>query len=204
MEVRQEIHTTLAAVQVSSYAPWEYSTKVGLISSLLIEGSSSGSAVCVSANIVPLAFGTETDTSIIWPALASGIVGIKPTVGLTSRGGVIPISETQDSVGPFGRCVADAVLGLDAIVGKDEDDKFTLQPGRRQEKSYAAFLTDRSALKGARFGVPVKRFWDCAPQSQRWPVEIVFQIIKEAGATIIPVDMPCANERIAPSGEWDW
>lgn len=136
--------------------------------------------------------------------MAAGIVGIKPTVGLTSRSGVIPISETQDSVGPMGRCVADAVCGLDAIVGVDNEDPFTLVKERRQEKCYARFLAGKEVLRGARFGVPGKRFWDSAPESQRKVVEEVFDLIKEAGAEIMRVEMPCAEERIGENGEWDW
>ncbi|GAB7352243.1 hypothetical protein MBLNU459_g2714t1 [Dothideomycetes sp. NU459] len=168
------------------------------------QGSSSGSAVAVSANIVPLAFGTETDTSIIWPAMVSGIVGIKPTVGLTSRSGVIPISETQDSVGSYGRCVADAAIGLETIAGPDPEDKFTTVPGRRQEKSYVDFLTSKNALKGAKFGLPIHRFWDLAPLPQRDVVAKALEIVKSVGAEVIPVEMPCAEERIAPDGQWDW
>ena len=168
------------------------------------EGSSGGSATSVSANIVPLAFGTETDTSIIWPSMVCGVVGIKPTVGLTSRGGVIPISETQDSVGSYGRTVADAVRALDVIVGPDPDDRFSTAPERRQEKSYYEFMTDRKALKGAKFGLPIKRFWDCAPHPQRKVAEKVLRLIEEAGAEVIPVEMPCAEERIAVDGQWDW
>ncbi|KAK6440791.1 hypothetical protein LTR95_002990 [Oleoguttula sp. CCFEE 5521] len=167
-------------------------------------GSSSGSAVGVSANLVPLAFGTETDTSIIGPALANGVVGIKPTVGLTSRGGVIPVSETQDSVGPFGRTVTDAVLALDVIAGPDVDDEYSTQPGRKQPSSYFACMTDRYSLKGAMFGLPVKRFWDVAPPPQRAVVERVLDLISGAGATIVEVDMPCAEERLHPDGRWDW
>ncbi|KAL1310757.1 hypothetical protein AAFC00_001009 [Neodothiora populina] len=167
-------------------------------------GSSSGSAVSVSANIVPLAFGTETDTSIIWPGMVCGVVAIKPTVGLTSRGGVIPISETQDSVGPYGRTVADAARALDVIAGADPDDEFSTGPERRQEKSYFECLTDRSALKGARFGLPMKRFWELVPAPQKKIAEKVLELIKEAGAEIIPVEMPCAEERIHKDGRWDW
>ena len=84
--------------------------KVEMILTIITtDGSSSGSAVAVSTNIVPLSFGTETDTSIIGPASMNGIVGIKPTVGLTSMDGIIPISKNMDTVGPFGRTVADAV-----------------------------------------------------------------------------------------------
>lgn len=175
-----------------------------MLKSFVLEGSSSGSAVSVSTNIVPLAFGTETDTSIIWPAMVSGIVGIKPTVGLTSRGGVVPISETQDSVGPYGRCVADAARGLDAIADVDQDDEFTLTPERRQEKSYIGFLTSKEALKGAKFGLPMKRFWELAPGPQKTVATKILDMIKDAGAVIIPVEMPCAEERIAPDGQWDW
>ena len=168
------------------------------------EGSSSGSATSVSANIVPLAFGTETDTSIIWPAMVCGVVAIKPTVGLTSRGGVIPISETQDSVGPYGRTVADAVRALDVVAGPDPDDGFSTVPERRQDKSYYESLTDRKALQGARFGLPMKRFWELAPLPQRKVAEKVLHLIEEAGAEVIPVEMPCAEERIHADGHWDW
>ncbi|KIX96203.1 uncharacterized protein Z520_07981 [Fonsecaea multimorphosa CBS 102226] len=167
-------------------------------------GSSSGSAVSVSANIVPLAFGTETDCSVISPGMVSGVAAIKPTVGLTSRGGVIPISETQDSVGHYGRCVADVALALDVIAGPDPDDKFSTQPGRRQPKSYYACLAGRHALKGARFGLPSKCFWDAAPYPQRLVAEKVLHLIKQAGAEIIPVDMPCAEERLGKHGIWNW
>ncbi|KAG9844886.1 amidase, partial [Aureobasidium melanogenum] len=168
------------------------------------QGSSSGSAVSVSSNIVPLAFGTETDTSVIWPAMVSGIVGIKPTVGLTSRSGVIPISETQDSIGTYGRCVSDAARALDAIAGPDPEDKHSTVPERRQPKSYVDSLTTRRALYGARFGLPIKRFWELVPKQQRKVAERVLKLIEKAGAEIILVEMPCAEERIAPDGGWDW
>lgn len=158
----------------------------------------------MSANIVPLAFGTETDTSIIWPAMVCGVVAIKPTVGLTSRGGVIPISETQDAVGPYGRTVADAVRALDVVSGPDPDDKFSTVPERSQDKCYYDCLADKHALKGAKFGLPMKRFWESAPQPQRKAAEIVLELIKEAGAEIIHVEMPCAEERIHADGQWDW
>lgn len=170
----------------------------------MLGGSSNGSASVVSSNVVPLAFGTETDTSIIGPALACGVVGIKPTVGLTSRGGVIPISETQDSIGPYGRTVADAVKALDVIAGPDEDDPHSTVPERQQPTSYSSFLTDRHALKGARFGLPMKRFWELAPRPQRKVAEQVIDWIIEAGAEVVPVEMPCAEDRIHPDGHWDW
>lgn len=167
-------------------------------------GSSSGSAVAVSANLVPLAIGTETDCSIISPGAVNGVVAIKPTVGLTSRGGVIPISETQDSTGPFGRTVADCARALDVLAGPDPDDKFSTVPERRQVESYHACLADREALKGAKFGLPMKRFWKCAPHPQRKVIEQVIKLVRDAGAEIIEVDMPCAEERLPEDGEWDW
>ncbi|KAK5062778.1 hypothetical protein LTR84_004853 [Exophiala bonariae] len=167
-------------------------------------GSSSGSAVSVSANIVPLAFGTETDCSVISPGMVNGVVAIKPTVGLTSRTGVIPISETQDSVGVYGRCVADAARALDVVAGEDSEDKFSKQPDRRQPESYHDCLATQTALKGARFGLPMKRFWEVAPTPQRKVAEKVLHLMEAAGATIIPVDMPCAEERLRADGVWDW
>lgn len=168
--------------------------------SFSLEGSSNGSAVSVSSNIVPLAFGTETDTSIIGPALASGVVGIKPTVGLTSRGGVIPISETQDSIGPYGRTVADAVRALDVIAGPDNEDSYSTDPERRQPASYHECLADRHALDSARFGLPMKRFWELAPRPQRRVAEQVLDWLVEAGAEVMPVEMPCAEDRIHEDG----
>jgi amidase len=155
-------------------------------------GSSSGSAAAVAANIVPLSFGTETDTSIIGPAGINGVVGIKPTVGLTSRSGVIPISENMDSPGPFGRTVADATFGLSAIVGTDERDQFTQSPSRKQ------------VLIGARFGLPIKRCWELAPAHCKEVALGVFDAIKDAGAEIVDVNFPSVEERIDPEGAWNW
>lgn len=167
-------------------------------------GSSSGSAVAVAANLVPLALGTETDSSIIGPASINAVVGIKPTVGLTSRSGVIPISENMDTVGPFGRTVADAVALLDAIVGRDDEDRFTLIPERRQPKAYINYLTTKEVLKGARFGLVVKRCWELAPARCKIVVSKLLESIKQAGADIVEVDFPSIEERVAPSGDWDW
>lgn len=136
--------------------------------------------------------------------MVSGIVGIKPTVGLTSRSGVIPISETQDSIGTYGRCVADAARALDAIAGPDPEDKYSTVSERYQPKSYVGHMTTRKALLGARFGLPMHRFWELVPKPQKKTAEKVLQLIKDAGAEIVPVEMPCADERIAPDGGWDW
>ncbi|KAL9609292.1 MAG: hypothetical protein Q9167_005928 [Letrouitia subvulpina] len=167
-------------------------------------GSSSGSAVAVSANIVPLSFGTETDSSIIGPANINSVVGIKPTPGLTSRDGVIPISQSLDTVGSFGRTVADAVSGLNVIVCQDKRDALTLTSQRVQHEDYSQFIKSREALKGAKFGLPRKRCWDLVDDDQRSVALRLIDAMKEAGATIIDTDFPCAEDRVPSDGEWDW
>src|SRR5260221_1052894 len=126
-------------------------------------GSSSGSAVAVAANLCAASLGTETDGSILCPAAANGVVGIKPTLGLTSRAGVIPIAHSQDVVGPFGRTVADAAVLLGAIAGPDPRDPAGAASAGRAFADYAQFL-DPNGLAGARiagaragdFGSPPK------------------------------------------------
>ena len=167
-------------------------------------GSSSGSAVAVSANIVPLAFGTETDSSIIGPALFNGVVGVKPTVGLTSRAGIIPISKSLDTVGPFARSVADAALGLSIIAGRDPRDPATLSADRPSTTDYSQFLSTEQALKGAKFGVPWRRCWEFVPPDQKQVIERLFEEMMCAGAEIVRTDFPCAEERILEDGVWDW
>jgi amidase len=115
-------------------------------------GSSAGSAVAVAASLCVAALGTETDGSIISPSAACGVVGLKPTVGLTSRAGVIPISPTQDTVGVHARCVADAAAVLGALVGVDERDRATDASAGRSHLDYTRFL-DPAGLAGARLGV---------------------------------------------------
>jgi len=118
-------------------------------------GSSSGSAVAVAAGLVPLAVGSETDGSIISPASACGIVGVKPTLGLVSRTGIVPISPVQDTAGPMTRSVADAAVLLGALAGPDPADAATGQATGQaggQPGGYTAFL-DAEALAGARLGV---------------------------------------------------
>ncbi|KAL8902139.1 MAG: hypothetical protein Q9207_004858 [Kuettlingeria erythrocarpa] len=152
---------------------------------------------------VPISIGTETDTSIIGPADVNGVVGIKPTVGLTSRAGVIPISRNMDSVGVFGRTVADAVHALEIIAGKDEEDPMT--PDRvNGVTAYSESLVSRSALKGARFGLPWSRCWDSVAPQRKDVALRIFRAIENAGAEIIGTDFPCAEDRIAGDGNWDW
>ena len=171
---------------------------------MIPDGSSSGSAVAVSANIVPLSFGTETDTSIIGPASINGVVGIKPTVGLTSRSGVIPISNSMDTIGSFGKTVVDAVHGLNAIAGSDERDAMTRSSSRIQRKNYAEYLTTKESLKGARFGLPNRRCWEFVAKDIKEMALRVLEAIREAGASVTDVDFPCAEDRIPANGKWDW
>ena len=115
-------------------------------------GSSSGSAVAVAANLCAVAVGTETNGSIACPASMNGVVGIKPTVGLVSRSGVIPISKTQDTAGPFGRTVADAAALLGAMAGQDAKDITQHKSPQQLPTDYTAFL-DTNGLKGKRIGI---------------------------------------------------
>lgn len=115
-------------------------------------GSSSGTAAAVSANLVPIAIGTETMGSIVTPSAMCGIVGLKPTVGLVSRSGLIPVSYTQDTAGPMARTVRDAAILLSAIAGEDPEDPMTTTGSIRRTTDYTTFL-DPDGLNGARIGV---------------------------------------------------
>ena len=114
-------------------------------------GSSSGSAIAVAAGLAPVAVGTETDGSIVSPAAACGVVGIKPTVGLVSRSGIVPISAVQDTAGPMTSTVADAAILLTAMAGRDPADAAT-EAAAEHATDYASYL-DPAGLDGARLGV---------------------------------------------------
>jgi amidase len=120
-------------------------------------GSSSGSGAGVSANLCAVAVGTETDGSIVCPSSLNGVVGIKPTVGLISRSGIIPISHTQDTAGPICRTVRDAAILLSALAGVDAEDSATLAARDKAVADYTKFL-DADGLRGARIGVVRKYF----------------------------------------------
>ncbi|KAF2194806.1 glutamyl-tRNA amidotransferase subunit A [Zopfia rhizophila CBS 207.26] len=168
-------------------------------------GSSSGSAAAVAANVVSFSLGTETDGSIINPAERNAIVGIKPTVGLTSRAGVIPESIHQDSVGTFGRTIRDAAYVFDTIYGVDPRDNYTLaQEGKTPSGGYMQFLTDKSALQNATFGIPWNSFWVHADSEQQSILLSLISLISSAGATIINnTELPNYQTIISPNG-WDW
>ena len=120
-------------------------------------GSSSGSGAATSANLCTIAVGSETDGSIVCPSSSNGIVGIKPTVGLISRAGIIPIAHSQDTAGPMTRTVRDAAILLGALAGSDSRDPATADSAAKAQKDYTQFL-DPSGLKGARLGIARKYF----------------------------------------------
>ena len=120
-------------------------------------GSSSGSGVAVAANLCAAAIGTETDGSVVCPSSANSLVGIKPTVGLVSRAGIIPIAHSQDTAGPMARTVADAAMLLTAMVGEDPRDPMTKESRGKAAPDYTKFL-DRDGLRGMRIGVARKHF----------------------------------------------
>lgn len=168
-------------------------------------GSLTGSGVSVASNMIAFALGTETDGSIISPSDMNGIVGFKPTVGLTSRAGVIPESEHQDSTGPMARSVRDATYVLQAMYGVDERDNYTLaQIGNTPDDgNYVKYLSDRSALKGARFGLPWAKLWSLANEAQ---VATLLETIKEieaAGATVYN-NTDFGNLDVISSDGWNW
>jgi amidase len=154
-------------------------------------GSSSGSAVAVAANLVAIALGTETDGSILSPASMNGVVGIKPTVGLVSRAGVVPISHSQDTVGPFGRTVADAALVLSVLAGQDPDDPATQH--NQSQHDYTQFL-DPDGLRGARIGVPREVYCGYSTHADQI-VNAAIEQMRTLGAEIIdPADIPTAKQ----------
>lgn len=153
-------------------------------------GSSSGSGAAASASLCALAIGTETDGSIVCPSGICGIVGIKPTLGLWSRHGIIPISHSQDTAGPMARTVKDAAYLLGALCGMDDYDVATKESEGMTEKDYTSFL-DKDGLKGARIGL-IKDFTGFHPLMEGILQEAV-QVMKDQGAEVIEVE--CAGER---------
>jgi amidase len=150
-------------------------------------GSSSGSGAAASANLATLAVGTETDGSITCPSKACGLVGIKPTVGLVSRAGIIPISASQDTAGPMTRTVADAAALLSVLAGVDPRDPATTRADGKVQADYTAFL-QADALKGARIGVVRNMFGENALVGR--VIEEALAALKSAGAELIdPVEM---------------
>jgi amidase len=163
-------------------------------------GSSAGSAVAVAANLVTVALGTETDGSILCPSSINGIVGIKPTVGLTSRTGVIPISHSQDTVGPHARTVADAAILLSAIVGVDASDAATLESEGKFSSDYTQFL-DAKGLDGSRIGLPRKGYFGYSPKTDAL-INAAVERMRELGAVIVdPADIPTTEQMSTTEAE---
>jgi amidase len=151
-------------------------------------GSSSGSAVAVAAGLAAVTVGTETSGSILSPAVANSVVGVKPTVGLVSRTGIVPISGTQDTAGPMARSVADAALLLTAIAGVDPADPVTAESAPVAGTDYAALLSD-TALQGARIGLVGN-----APQGGAGSVyQTALQVLRDQGAELAPATVDQGN-----------
>lgn len=149
-------------------------------------GSSAGTGAAISANLAAVGIGTETNGSIICPSVRNGLVGIKPTLGLVSRSGVIPIAHTQDTAGPMARTVTDAAILLGVLVGADKNDPITAD-SKKGLKDYTKFL-DKDGLKGARIGVARSFFDTTRPLGKL--TEPYLQLLKDAGATLIDVTFP--------------
>ncbi|EKM81930.1 hypothetical protein AGABI1DRAFT_112120 [Agaricus bisporus var. burnettii JB137-S8] len=167
-------------------------------------GSSSGSGVGASIGLAAVTLGTETDGSITCPSSNNNLAGIKPTVGLTSRAGVIPISAHQDTIGPMTRSIADAAIVLSVIAGKDPNDNFTLaQPDRVPDYTRAL---RKDALRGKRIGVPRHVFLNNSISGDDPSINVAFEqalnVIRRLGATVVdPADIPSAEEIVRSNNE---
>ncbi len=151
-------------------------------------GSSSGSGAAVSANLSAIAVGTETDGSVVCPAAMCGIVGIKPTLGLISRSGIVPIAHSQDTAGPMTRSVKDAAILLGALTGIDPRDGATDASAGKSYRDYTQFL-DPNGLRGMRIGI-ARQYFNIGPTVTA-VMDHCIALMKEAGAEIVdPVEFP--------------
>jgi amidase len=156
-------------------------------------GSSSGSAVAVAANLTSVALGTETDGSILCPSSVNGVVGVKTTLGLVSRFGVVPIAHSQDTVGPMARTVTDAAILLGALVGVDKDDASTRSSLGKSHRDYTKFL-DRDGLRGARIGVPREVYFGYSDKADAI-ANAAIRRMHQLGAKIVdPANIPTAKQ----------
>ena len=156
-------------------------------------GSSSGSGAAAAASMCAAAIGSETDGSIVSPSNNCGLVGFKPTVGLVSRTGIVPISHTQDTAGPMARSVADAAILLTALAGFDAADAATRALSGKAPVDYTKYL-DPKGLAGARIGVPRKKLFGQSPASDA-VMEAAIEVMKREGAVIVdPADIATAGE----------
>lgn len=173
-----------------------YSSRSGLTlnpygpGELFVGGSSSGSAAATAANLAAAAIGTETSGSIISPSSQNSLVGIKPTIGLVSRTGIIPIAHSQDTAGPIARTVSDATILLGALTSMDERDAETLASKGRSFQDYTPFL-DINYLQQARIGIP-RFYYQELDKARLDIIEAAIAVLKQKGATIVdPVELPC-------------
>ncbi len=163
-----------------------------------VGGSSSGPGAAVAADLTPVAIGTETSGSILSPASSNSIVGIKPTVGLISRSGIIPIAHSQDTAGPMTKTVEDAAILLGALTGVDEKDPITGTSIGNAYTDYTPFL-NRAGLKGARIGIARAKVFDWMNEEQLEIINRAINELEREGAIIIdPITIPSINE------EWDY
>ncbi len=163
-------------------------------------GSSSGSGVAVSASLCAVAVGTETDGSIVSPSAASALVGVKPTVGLVSRGGIVPISHSQDTAGPMARTVRDAALLLEMLAARDPADAASAGKDARFDVRYAGAL-DRGALKGARIGVARTKYFGYHPATDSL-AEKALEVLRAEGAVLVdPANIVTAGKLDEPELE---
>jgi amidase len=158
-------------------------------------GSSAGSGSAAAANLCAIAIGTETDGSIVSPSSINGLVGIKPTVGLWSRSGIIPISKTQDTAGPMARTVKDAAILLGALAGEDPQDTYTLASKGKIQPDYTKFL-DPNGLQGKRIGIEKSGLHNNPGMDALFNEAIT--ILKSKGATIVEVEL---NKQIKEAGK---
>lgn len=156
-------------------------------------GSSAGTGAAISANLAAVGIGTETDGSIVCPSAVNGLVGLKPTVGLVSRDGIVPISFSQDTAGPMTRSVADAAVLLGAIAGRDPADAATAARPGLAVYDYAARLKP-DALRGARLGVLRSRLTENPAMAAA--LDAAVQALRQAGATVVEAQIPT-------DGQWD-
>jgi len=154
-------------------------------------GSSSGTGTAIAASLGAIGIGTETDGSIICPAAVAGLVGLKPTVGLVSRAGIIPISVSQDTAGPMSRTVADTALLLSAMAGVDKADPSGAAAEGKIAPDYTSFLK-ADALKGKRFGV-LRQAMAYHPDVDAGMTKAL-EVLRKAGAEIVEVKIPTYND----------
>lgn len=194
-----KVNLTEWANFISDHMPSGYSSRSGQVNNPYgpgkfdVGGSSAGSAAAVAANMAPIAIGTETSGSILNPACQNNLVGIKPTIGLVSRSGIIPIAHSQDTAGPIAKSVRDAAILLNAIVGEDPSDPVTQLGVSFGQTDYTDFL-DANGLKGKRIGVPRPRFYEDCSEDVLARIHEALEAMEALGAEIVdPVTIPAAK-----------